>query len=178
MKLVRIFQRRPARALDRVRWRRLSRGLLEECLAHRDYELGLHFIGATEMARLNETFLGHEGSTDVITFNHQAQGGVGETEQRMSAPLCGLRRHCEPKLTQHLYGEIFICVDDAIANARRFHVRWQWEVARCLIHGVLHLEGFEDADPASRRAMKRRENKLLKELSARFDLGRLGRRCR
>jgi rRNA maturation RNase YbeY len=48
------------------------------------------------------------------------------------------------------------------------------EVTRYLVHGVLHLEGYDDTDPVSRRAMKRRENKLLKELSRRFDLGKLG----
>jgi ssRNA-specific RNase YbeY (16S rRNA maturation enzyme) len=51
-------------------------------------------------------------------------------------------------------------------------------VARYLIHGILHLEGFDDTDPASRRLMKRRENKLLKDLSARFDLGKLAGLCR
>jgi rRNA maturation RNase YbeY len=152
MRLVRFFVRQRALALERTLWRRLARCLLEELLARRDYELGVHFIGATEMARLNETFLGHEGSTDVLTFNHQEHPG-----------------------RQWLYGEIFISVDDALVHARRFRVRWPWEVTRCLVHGVLHLEGFDDTDPGSRRAMKRRENRLLKALSVRFDLGKLGR---
>ena len=56
--------------------------------------------------------------------------------------------------------------------------RWQSEIARYLVHGLLHLEGYDDAGPGPRRAMKRRENKLLKELSRRFDLGKLGRHKR
>ncbi len=152
MKLLRFFHRQRTCALDRTLWRRLARCLLEELLGHRDYELGVHLIGAAEMAKLNETFLGHEGSTDVLTFNHQADA---ESEK-----LCG---------------EIFISIDDALVYARRFRVRWPWEVTRYVVHGVLHLEGFDDTDPASRRVMKRRENKLLKDLSARFDLGKLGR---
>jgi len=155
MRLVRFFDRQRALALKRTPWRRLARCLLEELLARRDYELGVHFIDAAEMAGLNETFLGHEGSTDVITFNHRDQPG-GE----------------------RLYGEIFISVDDALVHARRFRVRWPSEVTRCLVHGILHLEGCDDTDPVSRRAMKRRENKLLKELSARFVLGKLGARWR
>ncbi|HTA29884.1 MAG TPA: rRNA maturation RNAse YbeY, partial [Candidatus Cybelea sp.] len=71
MRLVRFFVRQRAVSLERTLWRRLARCLLEELLARQDYELGVHFIGAAEMARLNETFLGHAGSTDVITFNHQ-----------------------------------------------------------------------------------------------------------
>ncbi len=91
------------------------------------YELGVHLIGAGEMARLNETFLGHEGSTDVITFNHREGAPAGK-----------------------LYGEIFICVDDALVQARRFRVWWQAEVARYLVHGLLHLEGWDDS--GARRA--------------------------
>jgi probable rRNA maturation factor len=151
MRQVRIFNRQRTLALEQTLLRRLACGLLEDLLGLLDYELGVHFIGADEMAGLNETFLGHHGSTDVITFNHQ--------EDSASEKLCG---------------EIFISVDDALVHARRFRVRWPLEVTRYLVHGVLHLEGFDDTDPASRRAMKRRENKLLKELSRRFALGKLG----
>jgi probable rRNA maturation factor len=152
MRRVRIFNRQRTLALERRLLRRLARCLLEECLARRDYELGVHFIGAGEMAGLNETFLGHEGSTDVITFNHQ--------EEAQSEKLCG---------------EIFISVDDALVHARRFRVQWPSEVTRYLVHGVLHLAGCDDTDPVSRRSMKRLENKLLKELSLRFNLRKLGR---
>jgi len=151
MRLLRLFNRQKTRKLRLPLLRRAARLLLEELLARRDYELGVHFIDATEMARLNETFLGHPGSTDVLTFNHQ-----------------------ENPAGQSLYGEIFICVDDALIHAHRFRVRWPWELTRYLVHGVLHLEGFDDTSPASRRAMKRRENSLLKALSVRFNLGKLG----
>ena len=147
MKVLRFFSRRRAVSLDKRFLRRLVRSLLEDCLDHQDYQLGVHFIGATEMARLNETFLGHEGSTDVLTFNHQEDTGSGQ-----------------------LYGEIFISADDALIHAHRFHVPWPCELTRYLVHGILHLEGFDDTDPGARRAMKRRENRLLKELSNRFDL--------
>jgi len=152
MSLLRFFNRQRAVVLDKLFLRRLLRSLLEAWLDHQDYQLGVHFIGASEMARLNETFLGHGGSTDVITFDHQDQGVEGQ-----------------------LYGEIFISIDDALIYASRFRVPWQYEVTRYLIHGILHLEGFDDTHPAARRAMKRRENRLLKELSTRFDLAKMNR---
>ncbi len=152
MSLLQLSSRQRTRAVDRRFLRRIARCLLEELLGRDSYELGVHLIGAGEMTRLNETFLGHEGSTDVITFNHREGAPGGE-----------------------LYGEIFISVDDALLQARRFRVGWQAEVARYLAHGLLHLEGWDDRAPGARRAMKRRENKLLKELSRRFDLGKLGR---
>lgn len=152
MSILQFLNRQKVRAFDRRFFRQIPRALLEELLGRKHYELGVHLVCADEMATLNETFLGHQGSTDVITFNHGEGAGA-----------------------EILHGEIFICVDEALAQARRFHVSWQAETARYLVHGLLHLEGCDDAEPRRRRAMKRRENKLLKELSRRFDLGNLSR---
>jgi probable rRNA maturation factor len=110
-------------------------------------------INAKEMTRLNEEFLGHAGSTDVITFNYQEGAGEG----------IGLD------------GEIFISVDDAVASAPRFRATWQSELVRYLAHGMLHLRGYEDGGPAARREMKKEENRLLKHLSRSGDWGRLER---
>ena len=122
-----------------------------------------------------------EGVADDTRGNRTTQ------ERPATRAACASRKTCSvaplfksghyPKSGQ-IYGEIFICVQDALIHARRFRVLWPSEMARCLVHGLLHLEGFDDTDPASRRVMKRRENKLLKELSTRFELGKLGRSCR
>jgi rRNA maturation RNase YbeY len=103
------------------------------------------------MARLNEQYLQHEGSTDVITFNYR-EG------KKKSAPVLG---------------EIFICVDDAIKQAKEFKTTWQSEVVRYVVHGVLHLLGYDDLKPDLRRAMKREENRYVNSLSREFDLGTL-----
>jgi rRNA maturation RNase YbeY len=150
-KVLRILDRQKVRAIDRRFLRRIGRALLEELLERPHYELGVHLVDAEEMAALNQTYLRHHGSTDVITFNH----GDGSE-------------------TKWLHGEIFICIDETLIHSRRFGVSWQAETARYLVHGLLHLEGWDDAEPRRRRAMKRRENRLLKELSRRFDLGKLG----
>ena len=152
MKLLRLFNRQKSRGLSLPLLRRIARHLLEESRARPKYELGVHLIGAFEMNELNETFLGHSGSTDVITFDHQEAADDG-----------------------NLHGEIFISVDDAVAQAGRFGATWQSEIIRYLAHGILHLEGYNDTETAPRRAMKREENKLVKELSRRFDLDKLDR---
>ena len=72
-----------------------------------------------------------------------------------------------------LHGEIFICVDEAVSQARKFGVSWQSEVARYVIHGVLHLLGHDDLRAGARCKMKREENRLLRELSRRFALSKL-----
>ncbi len=67
-----------------------------------------------------------------------------------------------------LHGEIFICVDEAIAQARKYAPRWQSEIVRYVIHGILHLLGHDDSRPAARRRMKREENRLLRRLAGKF----------
>ncbi len=102
-------------------------------------ELGISLVRAREMTLLNETFLKHEGSTDIITFDYQEPG-------------TGSRK---PELKLH--GELFICVDEAILQAKRFRSTWQAEIVRYVVHGILHLLGHDDLKPALRRRMKREE---------------------
>ena len=128
-------------------------------------ELDVHLVGAPEMTRLNETFLQHEGSTDVITFDYANTGGHRfVTAQKTGATT----RRCPP-----LHGEIFICVTEAAGQARRFRTRWQSEIVRYLIHGVLHLQGHDDSHPGARRKMKHEEDRRLRALSRRFSLAQL-----
>jgi ssRNA-specific RNase YbeY (16S rRNA maturation enzyme) len=47
------------------------------------------------------------------------------------------------------------------------------ELARYLVHGILHLRGYDDRRPAARREMKKEENRVLKALSRRLDWGKL-----
>ena len=149
--------RQRTRAVDLRHLRLTARWLLTELAPGAPCELGVHLVGATEMAGLNENFLQHTGSTDVITFDHREDATPGNAA---------------------VHGEIFICVDDAIAQARQFRTTWTAEVARYLVHGLLHLRGHDDLEPAARRSMKRAENRLVRELARRFPLSRLARKPR
>ena len=120
-------------------------------------ELGINLVAAREMALVNETFLQHAGSTDVITFDH--------TEKRKA----------ESGKWKQLHGELFICVDDAAIQAKEFQTTWQSEVVRYVVHGVLHLLGYDDLKPHLRRVMKREENRLVRLLTKRFSLAQLAR---
>ena len=135
--------------------RTIARAVLEEFLAAPDYELGVHIVRAPEMARLNEGFLQHKGSTDVITFDHS------ESETSASAA------------THSLHGEIFVCIDDTLSQARQFRTSWPGELTRYVIHGFLHLKGFDDTNPAARRKMKQVENRLVSKVSRLFPLSKL-----
>jgi len=136
--------------------RQIAAGLFAE-LNITGAELGINLVGAREMALVNETFLQHDGPTDVITFDHL------DPEARSKEQ--GVK----------LNGELFICVDVALAQAKEFKSSWQAEVVRYVVHGVLHLLGHDDLKPHLRRKMKREENRLVRRLTRRFSLAQLSR---
>jgi probable rRNA maturation factor len=154
---VTIFNRQNGQRVDTRLLRQIAKALLAELLQVEWADLGVCLVTAPEMTRLNETFLQHKGSTDVIAFDYSAPG----------------RR--TPDASRRLHGELFICLDEAVGQARRFRTSWQSEIARYLVHGVLHLLGHDDSRAGERRKMKREENRLLRELSRRFSLAQLAR---
>jgi len=152
-----IANRQRTRPLDVRRLKLILRALLDE-LEIKAGDLGINLVDAREMTLVNETFLQHEGSTDVITFDHTDGAAHGRTPA--------------------LHGELFICVDEAIVQARRFKTTWQPEVVRYAVHGILHLLGYEDLEAGLRRQMKREENRLVRLLAKKFSLAQIARRSK
>jgi len=145
-----------ARKIDLRLLKQITNALLAESKIQ-NAELEIHFVSAGEMTRINKKFLQHGGSTDVLTFDYSTPGGR------------------TPDARRRLHGEIFICMDEAILQARTFRTTWQLEIVRYLIHAVLHLLGHDDSHTGTRRKMKRAENRLLRQLSRRFSLAQLAR---
>jgi len=141
------LRNRVAQPLDLAFLRRVFRFLLRDLLGANVRELGIYVVGEEKMTQLNETFLRHRGVTDVIAFNY-AENSSGAA----------------------LYGEIFVCVDEARLQAKRFGASWQEELVRYIVHGILHLLGYDDHRKADRLRMKREENRLVKELAHTFPL--------
>lgn len=144
-----IANRQRLKKFDLRLLKKIAAGLLRE-LDLTGAILEINLLGAEEMAALNETFLKHEGSTDVITFDYAGSASK-------------------------LQGEIFVCVDEAVLQAKKFRTPWQSEIVRYIIHGVLHLIGHDDSRAAVRRRMKREENLLLRKLSRKFSLAQISR---
>lgn len=136
--------------------RNLARAVLAqpEFARQRWAELGIHLVGDRRMSTLNARHLGHVGPTDVITFDYGAAWADGP----VPSGRCG---------------DLFIGVPEALRQARTFRTSWPAEVVRYLVHGLLHLSGYDDTTPAARRRMKRAENRILQRLAARFDFARL-----
>ena len=154
--------------------RRIVRALLRETWEDGSFDLAVHIVAAPEITRLNETFLHHKGATDVITFDYAERTAPASRRSRSSAPN---RRssHSPDARPTLLHGEIFVCLDEAVSQARRFRTSWQSELVRYIVHGVLHLLGYEDVQGRARRRMKVAEDTLVRQLSSQFDFRRLSR---
>ena len=132
--------------VDRQRLLRLPRGWLagvvRRALARQGIagaELCVLLVDDRRIARLHHQWLDIAGPTDVITFGPAAAG-----------PPDGVLR-----------GDIVASAETARRMARE--VGWQprHEIAYYVIHGILHLVGYDDRTPADRRAMRARERVLL-----------------
>jgi rRNA maturation RNase YbeY len=98
--------------------------------------LEINFISDKSILDINKTYLKHDYTTDIITFNYS-------------------------KIIDHIDGEIFISIEDAIENSKKYKVSLSDELVRLVIHGVLHLLGYDDLNTSDKKIMKRLENKLL-----------------
>jgi rRNA maturation RNase YbeY len=103
----------------------------------------INFISAELITKINEEYLDHHYSTDIITFNYT-----------MNHIL--------------LDGELYISVENADNNARRYGISAKYEYFRLVIHGILHLLNYNDLIKEDKMKMKRIENKLLKEFINNF----------
>lgn len=145
-----IRNRQKVCAVDTKLFRRIVTTFLQSIESIDGHELCLHLVDAPEMAEVNQRFLNHEGSTDVITFDHQ-----------------------DDPDSDRLYGELYICLADARKQAAEFRTSWQSELTRYAVHGILHLCGYDDLNDANRKEMKRAENRCLHKLTAEFNLAAL-----
>ncbi len=106
------------------------------------------FIGSQRMRTLNRRFLGHDRTTDVLSFRYDV------------AP-----RDVPAGLQERIVGEIFVAPSEARRYARRHGIPYEEELSRYVVHGLLHWLGHEDRTVAQQRKMRAREDQLLKRCS-------------
>ena len=105
----------------------------------KEVRIQIVLLSDDELLQINRTALTHDYLTDIITF---------EIERTAS----------------ELESEIYISVDRAQENAKRYRVEAERELEHLVIHGVLHLAGMRDKTMAESNQMRRRERWFLSKL--------------
>ena len=98
------------------------------------------FLTDEELFEMNMSYLNHDYYTDIITFNY------AETPKDLEA-------------------ELYISLDRVIENASINGVIFEEELLRVIVHGMLHLAGFEDSSEVKKADMRIRENSFMNGLS-------------
>jgi probable rRNA maturation factor len=104
----------------------------------RNARIGVVFVDSRYCRVINRKYLRRDHATDVISF---------PLEER---PV--------------LEGEVYVNLDRARSQARTYGVSFSHEVARLVVHGVLHLLGFDDVTAGERTLMKSEEDRHLRFL--------------
>jgi probable rRNA maturation factor len=101
-------------------------------------EVIIHFVTLSKICKLHAQFFDDPSPTDCISFPYTP--------------------------SSELFGEVFICPKVACDYASQHGIDPQRELALYLVHGLLHLAGYDDINPADRRKMRAMEKKLLAKL--------------
>jgi len=125
--------------IDRGRMREIARAVLEgEDI--KDYEISLAFVDNTTIHRLNKQYLDHDEPTDVLSF-----------------PYSGAN-------AKKLEGELIVGAEVANQQASERGHDVQAELALYVIHGLLHLCGYDDKSTGAENEMRERERHYLQRL--------------
>lgn len=121
---------------------KVEKRLIHSLIAQLSKELGvkldslsINFVDADQLLAINKEYLQHNYHTDIITFNYSGSNDC-------------------------LEGEIFISINEAIVNSLKYNVHLDSEIVRLVIHGILHLVGYDDKNSSDKKKMKKEENKL------------------
>lgn len=98
-------------------------------------ELNFIFCDDEYLLEKNKTFLKHDTLTDIITFDYSQK--------------------------DMLTGDVYISIERVKENAQNYEVSFKNELHRVIIHGVLHLLGYEDKDEKHQKEMREKEDFYL-----------------
>ncbi|MBO7329866.1 MAG: rRNA maturation RNase YbeY [Lentisphaeria bacterium] len=118
-----------------------------------EWDLNLLFVNDRAMAKYNADLVGHEGTTDVITFSYFDD--------------------CEEYEEQETMIELIINPDAALREGAKREGGYAREMVLYLVHGLLHSAGEDDLSPVPRRRMRRRERECLAELEKVFEFDKI-----
>ena len=107
------------------------------------YEINIDFLDNSAIQKLNKKYLNHNCPTDVLAFPYP------DSDSKSKNKLCA---------------DIAISAEMAITNSKIFKVDVKEELCLYVVHGLLHLVGFDDISAAKRKKMRKEEESLIKNL--------------
>jgi len=110
-------------------------------------ELNYIFCSDPYLLAINQQFLDHDYFTDIITFDNSDDFFQETGRKGVSA-------------------DIYISVDTVKANGAAYGEGFERELHRVIVHGLLHLVGYDDVSEWKQRRMRAAENRALKLLDA------------
>lgn len=99
------------------------------------------FVDSDEIIRINKEHLEHDYVTDIITF-----------------------RYDEATDNHGIEGTLYCCASQIKEQARDFNQQEKTEFKRIIIHGLLHLVGYDDTSPEAQREMSAKEDYFLNHM--------------
>ncbi|MBQ9398717.1 MAG: rRNA maturation RNase YbeY [Bacteroidales bacterium] len=126
--------------------KRLTSKWLQQVAAQRGFRIGeLNYIFCSDpyLLAINRQFLDHDYETDIITFDNSEDYLLETGHKGVSA-------------------DIYISVDTVRVNAEAYGEGFDRELHRVIVHGLLHLIGYDDVTPWKQQRMRAAENRALK----------------
>jgi len=120
----------------------LLRRAAEIALGRRAANVSIAIVGDARMRRLNRDTLGHDYTTDVLSFDH------GDSPEGLQI-------------------ELIVCLPFARRSAREHKITPEQELARYVVHGCLHCVGFDDSTEALRKNMWAEQEHVMRKLFGR-----------
>lgn len=136
--MVRTHNQSPYKNIKRQYLRTLAQRVWDEHQRER-CEVTIAFVDLQDIVRLNQQYLGKDTPTDVIAFH------LGKDPEQ---------RHV---------GDVYICPEVAEENSLIFGTDLNGELARLVVHAMLHLLGYEDKAESGKKRMQQLENEFLEK---------------
>jgi len=113
--------------------------------------ISLVFVDDRQIHQLNRDYLQHDYPTDVISFL---------LEERLPEDN-GATPDSPKGYGKHIDGEVIVSTETAIRSAKEYRWSAEQETILYVVHGLLHLAGYDDLSDGERAMMRRREQEIL-----------------
>jgi probable rRNA maturation factor len=126
-----------------------------------DCDVDVVVVDDREIRRLNRRYVGVRAATDVLAFDLTFRADSPASTARRPRRIDGKGAGGPGKRRPPLLGEVVISGERAARQAGRLGVPADLELELLLVHGLLHLAGYDDHTAADARAMHEREREIL-----------------